>query len=108
MVQNYLAIWEFEIKPESRAQFEEIYGPEGAWAQLFRQSTDYLGTKLIRDLTRPGRYLTLDCWTSREALHRFKQVRADEYKTLDKQCESLTEREAMVGEFEGAPAQSDR
>ena len=104
MTQDYLAIWEFEIRPESRAQFEEIYGPEGAWARLFRQSPDYRGTKLIRELTRPGRYLTLDYWTGREAFHSFKQAHAAEYATLDKQCESLTEREAMVGEFEEAPA----
>lgn len=100
----YLAIWEFEIKPESRAAFEEIYGPEGAWARLFRQSPDYRGTKLIRNLTRPGRYLTLDYWSSREAFHTFKQAHAAEYTTLDQQCENLTEHEAMVGEFEEALA----
>ena len=104
MPQDYLAIWEFEVKPESRARFEEIYGPEGAWARLFRTNPDYRGTKLIRDLTRPGRYLTLDYWRSGEAFHSFKQAHAAEYATLDKQCESLTEREAMVGEFEAAPA----
>jgi heme-degrading monooxygenase HmoA len=102
MPRNYLAIWEFEIKPESRAQFEEIYGPDGAWARLFRQSTDYRGTKFLRDLSRPGRYLTLDHWSSREAFHAFKQEHATEYATLDKHCESLTERETMVGEFEEA------
>jgi len=100
----YLAIWEFQIKPEFRAHFEEVYGPDGAWAQLFRQSPGYRGTRLIRDLTRPGRYLTLDHWSSREALHSFKQAQATEYAALDKQCESLTEREAMVGEFEAASA----
>jgi heme-degrading monooxygenase HmoA len=99
---RYLAIWEFEINPNSRAQFEEIYGPDGAWARLFRQSPDYRGTKLIRDLTRPGRYLTLDHWSSCEAFHAFKHAHATEYATLDKHCESLTEREIVVGEFEEA------
>jgi heme-degrading monooxygenase HmoA len=98
----YLAIWEFEIKPQSRTQFEKIYGPDGAWAHLFRRSTEYRGTKLIRDLTHPGRYLTLDCWSSREAFHAFKREHANEYATLDQQCECLTERETMVGEFEEA------
>lgn len=107
MLRNYLAIWEFEIKPESRAQFEEIYGPDGAWARFFGQSPDYLGTKLTRDLTRPRRYLTLDYWTSREAFHGFKRAHAAEYETLDRQCKSLTEREVMVGEFEEAPAKPE-
>ena len=108
MPQNYLAIWEFEIKAASRAQFEEIYGADGAWAQLFRQNPDYRGTKLLRDLARPGRYLTLDYWPSRESFSSFKQAHAAEYATLDRQCESLTEREGMVGEFEEAPAQAER
>ena len=107
MPPNYLAIWEFEIKAASRAQFEDIYGPDGSWARLFRQSPDHLGTKLVRDLTRPERYLTLDYWTSREAFHAFKTEHATEYSTLDKRCESLTERETMAGDFEEVPAKTD-
>ena len=80
--------------------FEETYGPNGAWGQLFRQSPDYLGTELIRDLDHLGRYLTLDHWTSRESLHRFKQAHQSAYAALDKQCESLTEKETFLGDFE--------
>jgi hypothetical protein len=34
--------------------------------------------------------------------------RAAEYAMIDQQCESLTEREVMVGEFEEAPAEPTR
>ena len=98
-VVHFTAIWEFQVKPEAIAAFEEIYGAAGAWAQLFRQSPDYRGTELIRDLDRPGRYLTLDHWASREALRRFKQEHHAKYAALDKQCESLTEREVFLGDF---------
>jgi hypothetical protein len=70
------------------------------WAQLFRESPDYRGTELVRDLDHPGRYLTLDHWASREALHRFKQDYQSVYAALDKQCESLTEKEMFLGDFE--------
>jgi heme-degrading monooxygenase HmoA len=103
----YLAIWEFEINTDFCSQFEETYGSEGAWARLFRQSPEYRGTKLIRDLTRRGRYLTLDYWTSRDAFHRFEQAHAAEYANLDQQCERLTDHEAMVGEFDQFPAAPD-
>ncbi len=63
----FTALWEFQVKPERISAFEEIYGPDGSWAQLFRSSPDYLGTELIRDFDRPGRYLTLDHWISRAA-----------------------------------------
>ena len=101
MPDHYIAIWEFEIKPEARPQFESIYGPEGAWAQLFRQSSEYRGTRLLHDITRPDRYLTLDYWTSRKALQKFKQDYARQYAALDQQCEALTENEKLVGEFTG-------
>ncbi len=97
---SYLAIWEFHVKPDSIPIFEKIYGPDGDWAQLFLRSAEYIGTKLIRDLNQPGRYLTLDCWTSRDALQRFKHDYQSGYSTLDKQCESLTEQERLIGEFE--------
>lgn len=103
-VSHFTAIWEFQVKPDSISVFEKIYGPNGAWAQLFRRSPDYLGTELLRDLNHPGRYLTLDRWTSREALLRFKQDHHADYSALDKQCESLTEHEALLGEFESLPA----
>jgi quinol monooxygenase YgiN len=96
----FIALWEFHVKPESLAAFEEIYGPHGDWAQLFGKSPDYLGTELIRDLNQHGRYLTLDRWISREALQRFKQEHQTAYSDLDKQCESLTETEMFLGDFE--------
>jgi quinol monooxygenase YgiN len=101
---RFTAVWEFQVKSEAVPAFESIYGPDGAWAQLFRQSPDYLGSELIRDLERPGHYLTLDHWTSREALRRLKQDLHAEYTALDKQCESLTDREVFLGNFESRPA----
>jgi len=97
---RYLVIWEFLVKPESRISFEKAYGPGGDWAQLFRNSREFLGTQLLRDLNQPGRYLTFDNWTSREALVKFKASHHAEYVELDGSCEVLTERENLVGEFE--------
>lgn len=97
---HYLAIWEFQVKADCIADFEHIYGQDGLWAQLFRRSAGYAGTELLHDLERAGRYLTVDRWTSREALQRFKREYAAEYAALDKTCEKLTETEALLGDFE--------
>ena len=96
----YFAIWEFRVKPESVAEFEHVYGPDGLWSQLFRRSSAYRGTELLRDADRSGRYLTIDRWVSREALRQSKQQYAEEYAALDKTCERMTESEAMLGDFE--------
>jgi len=103
---HYLALWEFQVKPESNSTFEETYGSDGAWARLFRQSPDYLGTDLIRDFNHPGRYVTMDNWTSRESLHRFKQDHQSAYTGLDKQCERLTEKETFLGDFESVDSKT--
>jgi len=100
MTSHHVAVWEFRVKPESTSAFEKIYGPDGDWAQLFRRSPEYLGTELIRDLDRPGRYLTLDRWTSRDALRHFKQQHHDAYYALDQRCENLTENELLLGDFD--------
>jgi hypothetical protein len=102
----YLIVWEFRVKPESIAEFERVYGPEGSWARLFRRSADYEGTELLRDRGRAGRYLTIDRWTSHEALRKFKQEFAAEYAALDKECEQLTETELRLGDFESTIPES--
>ncbi|HTR25484.1 MAG TPA: antibiotic biosynthesis monooxygenase [Terriglobales bacterium] len=97
---RYCAVWEFQVKPQAVAEFERVYGPDGLWAQLFRRSSAYLGTELLRDAGHSGRYLTIDRWTTRDSLRQFKQEFAAEYATLDQQCERLTEVEKLIGDFE--------
>jgi heme-degrading monooxygenase HmoA len=106
MHRYYFALWEFQVNPESITTFELTYGSEGEWAQLFRQSPDYLGTQLVRDLDHPGRYVTLDRWTSRECLRRFKKDHRSAYVDLDRRCESLTEKETFLGDFESVDSTS--
>jgi hypothetical protein len=103
---GYWVVWEFKVKPEAQLAFEQIYGPNGAWVRLFRYSADFRGTRLLRDLSLPGHYLTFDRWTSREALHDFKRVHQADYDALDQQCESMTENESLVGEFDSLFASS--
>jgi heme-degrading monooxygenase HmoA len=100
----YLVVWEFQVKLEAQFAFEQIYGPAGGWARLFCQSPNYRGTLLLRDVDQPGRYLTFDYWTSREALHEFKQAHQADYDAFDKQCESLADNESLLGEFESLSA----
>ena len=50
----FVVVWQFEIAEDKVAGFEAAYGPEGAWAQLFRTSPDYLGTELLQDTHVPG------------------------------------------------------
>jgi len=95
----FVVVWQFEIAEDKVAGFESAYGSEGAWAQLFRTSSSYLGTELLRDAYVPGSYLTIDRWTSEEAFRAFRKDHDSEYEVLDRACDALTSRETRVGAY---------
>jgi heme-degrading monooxygenase HmoA len=95
----FVVVWKFEIAEDKVAGFEAAYGAEGAWAQLFRASANYLGTELLRDAYVPGSYLTIDRWTSEEAFRAFRKDRDKDYEALDRKCDALTGKETRVGAY---------
>jgi heme-degrading monooxygenase HmoA len=95
----FVVVWQFEIAEEKVAAFEGAYGPEGAWAGLFRNSPDYLGTELLRDAYIPGAYLTIDRWASEEAFRAFRKEHDADYEKLDRASDSLTSRETRIGAY---------
>jgi hypothetical protein len=99
----YVIVWSFRPRPGCGRAFEEAYGPGGAWAALFGQAADCLGTELLRAADGSGRYLTVDRWRSRAAYEAFRAARRGEYEALDRACEALTDSEERVGEFDALP-----
>jgi len=93
-------IWEYEVKAARHAEFENIYSPNGAWAELFKKQAGFIGTELLRDEKDHQRYLTIDRWSSREDFESFRAKWKGEYEALDAQCEGLTERESLLGNWE--------
>jgi heme-degrading monooxygenase HmoA len=99
----HYVLWEYEVHPDGAPAFERLYGPEGAWAELFRTLQGYLGTELLRDAGRPTRYVSIDRWTSSIAYEaQIARVRAA-YERLDAEAASLTVRERRVGTFDRIP-----
>jgi len=101
----FVALWEFEVKPGHEERFQRVYGPDGDWVRLFGSDADYQGTRLLRDTSRDGIYLTLDFWRSRDAYERFLATAGDSYEALDAACEGLTLNEWHLGSFENGAEQ---
>lgn len=95
----FVVVWRFEIAEDRIAGFEAAYGPEGAWAELFRKSPSYLGTELLRDAYVPGCYLTIDRWASEADFRAFRKEHDSEYEALDRECDALTGRETRIGAY---------
>lgn len=99
----YNYIWEFTVRPECEGAFLSLYGPQGAWVALFRTSPEYVDTRLLCDMARADRFVTVDRWTSREAFERFRASRAADFEAIDTSGERLTLSEHALGHFEEAP-----
>ena len=93
-------IWQFIVKAEAVAQFEQAYGPEGAWANLFKPYPGFTRTSLLRDSSRPHTYLTIDVWESRAQRDAMLADAKTEYAALDTECAGWTESETELGVFE--------
>jgi heme-degrading monooxygenase HmoA len=91
-------VFRYEVRnPEG---FEAAYGPEGAWAQFFRQGAGFIGTELLRDVEEPGRYLVVDRWESADAYNTFLSEHNDEYMRRADESRFHFVQELRFGTFE--------
>jgi heme-degrading monooxygenase HmoA len=104
VVPRYTYLWEFVVQAEHVAEFQRHYGPNGSWVALFRQAPGYVDTLLLRDRTRPERFITIDRWQSADAHSSFRAAFAREYAELDARCAHLTLQETSLGAFDEASA----
>lgn len=103
----FVIAWQFDVHPESIEKFEEQYGSQGAWSDLFAQSAGYIGTRLLRDSARLNRYVTLDLWTSETAFQELRSRCKTEYEALDAALEPLTSAEIHLGSFDSGVSQAE-
>ena len=96
---GFVCIWSYRIRPEASSRFEEVYGPNGDWAFLFRRTPGYLGTRLYRDPDDPTRYVTVDAWRTGADFGAFRRDHGAEYEQLDQQSAALTLEEDRLGCF---------
>lgn len=99
MTRTYLYIWEYQVSPDQRPEFEQHYGSAGSRVSLFRVAEGYIDTILLHDRSDEGRYITMDRWRDESSYQAFRIDYANQYLQLDKQCEHLTNSEMFLGAF---------
>ena len=90
----------FSYEVHDAAEFERAYGPDGAWAEFFRNGRGYVGTELLRDVEAPGRYLVVDRWESADAYNAFVSEHRDDYMSRVDETRFLYDSELRFGTFE--------
>lgn len=103
----FVIAWQFDVLPEKAAEFEQQYGSQGIWRDLFARSQGYIGTRLLRDSARTQRYVTLDLWASEAAFREFQKRYRKEYEELDAELEKLTTAEVRLGDFNSEVSAAD-
>jgi heme-degrading monooxygenase HmoA len=96
---HYTYIWEFRVTPDRVREFLHHYESAGTWARLFQRASGYIGTRLLRDLNDPLRFVTVDEWQSEAHYRAFRERFASEYEALDRACEGLALAETALGQF---------
>ena len=95
-------VWEFVVKPEAVPRFQELYGPDGAWAALFRRYPGFAGTRLLQDTGSRQRFVTIDSWEGESQFAEMRRAAEEDYARLDAECENLTLSEREIGVFRTA------
>lgn len=95
-----MRLWRFVVPPGSEARFVAAYGPQGDWAQLFREAPGFLRVELWRG--EDGSFLTADHWQSSDDFDRFQANLGPRYDALDAALEGLAASETFIGAFETA------
>lgn len=95
---RFVRIWRFRVRPDKIGEFLDAYGPAGAWAQLFRRARGFRGTELYQS-TDASLYVTIDRWDDAADWQAFLDRWREEYASLDRACEGLTESEEDLGSY---------
>jgi len=92
-------VWQFEVRPGKNAEFEELYGANGAWTSMNRHSRSYLGSSFMRDQAVASRYLLIEYWSEMLVYERHRVSRHDEVAALDERRSALVASVEPMGIF---------
>jgi heme-degrading monooxygenase HmoA len=90
----------FSYEVRDAEAFEQVYGPEGEWAQFFSGANGYIGTELLRDVELPSRYIVIDRWESAQAYNDFTAGNREEYMRRVDETRFYYDQELRFGTFE--------
>ncbi len=92
-------MWQFDVKRGSEAEFEELYGVDGAWTTLNRPTRSYLGSSFLHDQNRASRYVVIEYWSEMVVYEQHRADRAERFAALEERSQALVNSEEPMGIF---------
>jgi quinol monooxygenase YgiN len=76
-------MWQFDVNDGCETEFERLYGADGEWSLLNRQTRSYLGSSFLRDQNRPSRYILVEYWSEMLVYEQHRTYRSDAIASLE-------------------------
>jgi hypothetical protein len=92
-------MWQFDVKSGRETEFEQLYGADGDWTTMNRQTRSYLGTSFLRDQNRSGRYVVIEYWSEMLVYEQHRAYRSDVIASLEERRTTLVASVEPVGIF---------
>jgi quinol monooxygenase YgiN len=90
-------MWQFDVRPGREREVEQLYGADGDWTALNRQTRSYLGSSFLRDQNRASRYLLIEYWSEMLVYEQHRQSRAAVIESIDRRQAELFEAVEPLG-----------
>ena len=92
-------IWQFDVRQGRESEFERLYGVDGEWTQLNRQTRSYLGSSFLKDQNRAARYVLVEYWSEMLVYEQHRSSRTKAIESLEKRSAELIEATEPLGIF---------
>ncbi len=92
-------MWQFDVKPGQEKEFEQLYGVDGDWTQINRQTRSYLGSSFLRDQSLPSRYVVIEYWSEMLVFEQHRVYRSDAVASLETRSAALVDSTEPLGVF---------
>jgi quinol monooxygenase YgiN len=90
-------VWQFDVKPGAEKEFEKLYGADGDWTALNRQTRSYLGSSFLRDQNRTSRYLLAEYWSEMVVYEQHRASRSALIESIEERRAELVEAMEPIG-----------
>lgn len=92
-------MWQFDVKQGREREFESLYGADGDWTALNRQTRSYLGSSFLHDQNRPLRYLLIEYWSEMVVYEQHRASRAAAIESIERQRADVVDAVEPLGIF---------
>ena len=92
-------MWQFDVKNEREAEFEQLYGADGEWTAMNRQSRSYLGSSFLRDQNRSSRYIIVEYWSEMIVYEQHRTYRSAAIASFEARRTAVVESIEPLGIF---------